>query len=198
MQEAILIAGVDEAGRGPLVGDVVAAAVILPERHGIQGITDSKKLTEKSREELFEKICNKAIAWHIATATHLEIDRLNILRASLLAMQRAVEGLKIQPHRVVVDGNFCPDVPYPVEAIIAGDAKVKSIGAASILAKVYRDRQMHDLHKLYPEYGFAKHKGYATAEHLAALKEFGPLAVHRQSFAPVARLTGANLNINLS
>jgi len=182
----MLIAGVDEAGRGPLVGDVVAAAVILPADHGIQGINDSKKLTEKKREYLFALICEKAIAWYIASASHLEIDNINILQASLLAMQRAVAGLKIKPDRVLVDGNQCPKVPYPVEAIVQGDSKVEAIAAASILAKVYRDRQLIDLDKIYPQYSFAQHKGYPTKIHIAALEKYGPITEHRRSFRPVA------------
>lgn len=184
----MLIAGVDEAGRGPLVGDVVAAAVILPDDHGIADIKDSKKLTEKKREFLFDLICNKAIAWHIAAATPEEIDRLNILQASLLAMQRAVSGLIVKPNKVLVDGNKCPKLPYITEAIVQGDSKVQSISAASILAKVFRDRQLLELDKLYPAYGFAQHKGYPTTQHLAALEKFGPIKEHRRSFGPVARL----------
>ena len=183
----MLIAGVDEAGRGPLVGNVVAAAVILPADHGITGIQDSKKLTEKKREYLFNLICEKAIAWHIALATHLEIDKINILQATMLAMQRAVTGLSVKPDKVLVDGNKCPVVPYPVEAIIGGDAKVVEISAASILAKVFRDRQLIELDQLYPQYGFAKHKGYGTKDHIAALEKHGPIAEHRRSFSPVAR-----------
>lgn len=191
MHGSILIAGVDEAGRGPLVGDVVAAAVILPPRHGIVGINDSKKLTEVKREKLFAEICSKAIAWHIASATHAEIDQINILQATLLAMQRAVEGLQVKPDRVLVDGNACPKIAYQVQAIVGGDALVEEIAAASILAKVFRDRQMLELDKLHPEYGFAKHKGYGTAQHMAALVEFGPIPQHRRSFAPVARAFAA-------
>jgi len=184
----MLIAGVDEAGRGPLVGDVVAAAVILPDNHGIIGINDSKKLTEKKREYLFDLICEKAIAWHIAAASHLEIDNINILQASLLAMQRAVLGLTIKPNKVLVDGNKCPKLPYITEAIVQGDSKVESIGAASILAKVFRDRQLVTLDKLYPQYGFAQHKGYPTKAHIEALEKHGPIAEHRRSFGPVFRL----------
>ncbi len=184
----MLIAGVDEAGRGPLVGNVVAAAVILPVDHGITGIKDSKKLTEKKRELLFEQICAKAITWHIAIATPQEIDQLNILQATMLAMQRAILGLIVQPSKVLVDGNKCPKVPYLVEAVIGGDDLHQEISAASILAKVYRDRQLLELDKLYPHYGFAKHKGYPTKDHLAALEQYGPITEHRRSFGPVARL----------
>jgi ribonuclease HII len=188
----MIIAGIDEVGRGPLVGDVVAAAVILPDQHNISGIKDSKKLSEKRREELFKQICEQAVAWHIASATPQEIDALNILQATFLAMQRAVAGLKVQPNKVLVDGNLCPKLPYPVAGVIQGDNLIEQIAAASILAKVYRDRQLVELDKKYPEYGFARHKGYATQEHLDALEIFGPTREHRQSFAPVARLLFMN------
>jgi ribonuclease HII len=184
----MLIAGVDEAGRGPLVGNVVAAAVILPIDHGISGIQDSKILSEKKREYLFDLICEKAVAWHIAYASHLEIDKLNILQATMLAMQRAVLGLLVKPDKVLVDGNKCPQVPYPVLAIVQGDSKHVEISAASILAKVYRDRQLVELDKLYPQYGFAKHKGYPTKDHVAALEKYGPIKEHRRSFGPVAKM----------
>ncbi len=182
----MLVAGVDEVGRGPLVGSVVAAAVILPAKHNIKGIKDSKLLTPKQREKFQAQIIECAIAWHIASADHLEIDRLNILRAALLAMRRAVLGLPVQPDQVIVDGNICPEVPYPVSAVIGGDNKIEQISAASILAKVYRDQQMCLLDQKYPGYGFAKNKGYGTPEHLAALRSLGPIAEHRRSFAPVA------------
>lgn len=181
-----MIAGVDEVGYGALVGDVVAAAVILPAAHGIVGIKDSKQLTAAKREELFTEITAKAIAWHIAAATHLEIDQMNILRASHLAMQRAVAGLKVKPSKILVDGNKCPEFPHPVEAIVNGDALIEQIAAASILAKVYRDRLMHQLDIEYPGYGFAQHKGYSTAAHMAAINELGPIKQHRRSYAPVA------------
>lgn len=187
----MLIAGVDEVGYGALVGDVVAAAVILPPRHGITGIKDSKQLTALKREELFEKICAKAIAWHIGMATHAEIDQVNILNATLLAMQRAIIGLSIQPDKVLVDGNKCPEVPYQVEAIVHGDATVEQISAASIVAKVWRDRLMIEFDKKHPEYGFAEHKGYSTEAHMAAIKKFGPLKEHRRSFAPVSEALSA-------
>lgn len=188
MEVTMLIAGVDEAGRGPLIGDVVAAAVILPDKHNITGINDSKKLTEKKRELLFDQIIETAIAWSIASATSQEIDNINILQATLLAMQRAVMGLNIKPDKVLVDGNQCPKIPYPVTAIIQGDALIEQISAASILAKVYRDRQLIELDKRHPEYGFAKHKGYPTKAHIAALEQYGPLKEHRRSFGPVARM----------
>ncbi len=182
----MLIAGVDEAGRGPLVGDVVAAAVILPKNHNIVGIKDSKKLTAEKREELFDQICSTAIAWFIASASHTEIDQINILQATLLAMQRAVNGLAIKPQKVIIDGNQAPWLPYLTETIIQGDDLFEEISAASILAKVHRDRQLVILDKKYPQYGFAQHKGYATKQHMQALKDHGPIAEHRRSFAPVA------------
>lgn len=182
----MLIAGVDEVGYGALVGDVVVAAVILPPEHGIVGIKDSKKLTPIKREELFELICAKAVAWNIASASHAEIDQLNILHATHLAVQRAVQGLSIQPEKVLIDGNKCPVLPCPVEAIVGGDDSVIEISAASIIAKVWRDRLMVELDLKYPEYGFAKHKGYGTADHIAAINKYGPLKMHRRSYAPVA------------
>jgi ribonuclease HII len=184
------VAGVDEAGRGPLAGAVYAAAVILDPARPIEGLNDSKKLTARRREALFELIQVQARAWCIATASREEIDRLNILQASLLAMQRAVAGLGIVPARVLVDGNRAPSFPCPAQAIVGGDALEPAISAASILAKVARDRSMLELHACYPQYGFDKHKGYPTAEHLAALAEHGPCPEHRISFAPVRRLLG--------
>lgn len=189
----MLIAGVDEVGYGALVGDVVVAAVILPPEHGIVGIKDSKKLTPIKREELFELICAKAIAWNIASASHAEIDQLNILHATHLAVQRAVQGLSIQPEKVLIDGNKCPVLPCPVEAIVGGDDSVIEISAASIIAKVWRDRLMVELDLKYPEYGFAKHKGYGTADHIAAINKYGPLKMHRRSYAPVALALGLGL-----
>lgn len=180
------IAGVDEVGRGPLIGDVVAAAVILDPDRPIAGLADSKKLSEKKRNALYEEICEKALCFAIAAATPDEIDELNILHASMLAMQRAVLQLSIAPEYVLVDGNRCPKIPYPCEAVVKGDAKVQAISAASILAKVTRDREMEALHALHPEYGFAQHKGYPTAAHLAAIRQFGVLPLHRRSFKPVA------------
>lgn len=183
-----LVAGVDEVGRGPLVGEVVAAAVILDPNKPIDGLTDSKKLSEKRREQLAAEIKERALAWCIASASPAEIDQINILHASMLAMQRAVEGLKVQPDHVKVDGNRCPQLSISVEAIVKGDAKVAEIGAASIIAKVHRDQQMIDLDKAYPQYGFAKHKGYPTAEHMKLLQKHGVLPQYRRSFGPVKRL----------
>ena len=183
------IAGVDEAGRGPLAGSVVAAAVILPDVCPIVGLADSKTLSEKKRDQLAAEIKQHAVAWCIASASVAEIDQLNILQASLLAMRRAVEGLTLQPQRVLVDGNRIPSgLTMAAEAIVKGDSKVKAISAASILAKTARDAELVLLDQTYPQYGFAAHKGYPTAAHLAALEQFGPIAaVHRLSFAPVKR-----------
>jgi ribonuclease HII len=181
-----LVAGVDEAGRGPLAGPVVAAAVILDQRQPIKGLADSKKLTALRREKLFDEIRAKALCCSIAQASVEEIDRLNILQATLLAMRRAVEGLRLKPNKVLVDGNRLPDIGLPAQAIVGGDALVPAISAASILAKVHRDRWCLELDQLYPQYGFAKHKGYGTAAHLAALQAHGPCAEHRISFRPVA------------
>lgn len=183
-----LVAGVDEAGRGPLAGPVVAAAVILDQRQPIKGLADSKKLTALRREKLFDEIRAKALCCSIAQASVEEIDRLNILQATLLAMRRAVEGLRLKPNKVLVDGNRLPDIGLPAQAIVGGDALVPAISAASILAKVHRDRWCLELNQLYPQYGFAKHKGYGTAAHLAALRAHGPCAEHRISFRPVAEV----------
>lgn len=183
-----LLAGVDEVGRGPLMGDVVTAAVILDPARPIKGLADSKKLTEKKREILFAEIQEKALCWAIARATPDEIDSLNILQASLLAMRRAVEQLVIQPEYVLVDGNRLPRWHYRAEAVVKGDSRVAAISAASILAKVQRDREMLLLDEKYPGYGFADHKGYPTAQHLAALQQLGVTPLHRRSYAPVARL----------
>jgi Ribonuclease HII len=180
-----LLAGVDEVGRGPLAGDVVAAAVILNDKKPIIGLADSKKLSEKKRESLFEEIRDKAIAFCVARASVAEIDQLNILHASLLAMRRAVEGLHIEPHHVLVDGNRLPQWRYSSEAVVQGDATIAAISAASILAKVTRDREMCELDNLYPGYGFAVHKGYPTKLHLAALQSMGPTPIHRRGYAPV-------------
>lgn len=180
-----LLAGVDEVGRGPLAGDVVTAAVILDARHPIVGLNDSKKLTEKRREKLFDEICGKAKCFAIARASVAEIDDINILQASLLAMKRAVEALTIQPEHVLVDGNKLPRWHYSSEAIVQGDARVEAIAAASILAKVTRDREMVALDSVYPGYGFADHKGYGTPVHLQALRSLGATPIHRRSFAPV-------------
>ena len=182
-----LVAGVDEVGRGPLAGDVVAAAVILSESPP-EGVTDSKMLTPERREALAERIRDEAISWALGRATVAEIDELNILQASLLAMRRAVEALPIQPSLVLVDGNRLPKWPYEARAIVKGDLTEPSIGAASILAKVQRDAEMLALHERYPAYGFDRHKGYPTKAHLAALETAGISPVHRRSFGPVRRL----------
>jgi len=185
------VAGVDEVGRGPLAGPVVAAAVILDPARPIEGLTDSKVLTARRREQLAPIICERALAWSIGRAEVEEIDGINILQASLLAMRRAVEGLVIQPDHVQVDGNRCPQLACSVEAIVKGDLHVPVIGAASIVAKVIRDQEMVELDGRYPEYGFARHKGYPTREHLVALREHGVLAEHRRSFAPVRAMLAA-------
>jgi ribonuclease HII len=180
-----MICGVDEAGRGPLAGPVVAAAVILDPARPVAGLDDSKKLTARTRERLAAQIRASAIAWAVAEASVEEIDRLNILQATLLAMARAVSLLNCRPSRVLVDGNRCPEIDLPVEAIIGGDASVAEISAASILAKTARDATMRALDRQFPAYGFARHMGYGTALHLAALRAHGPTPCHRQSFAPV-------------
>lgn len=180
-----LVAGVDEAGRGPLAGPVVAAAVILDQDRPIAGVNDSKKLTPRKRESLFDVIKAQSLCFSIAEASPQEIDELNILQATMLAMRRAVEGLRLKPAQVLVDGNRIPVLSVPAEAIVKGDAKVAAIAAASILAKVHRDRLCQSMHDTYPEYGFATHKGYPTAEHLAALAKHGACELHRRSFAPV-------------
>ncbi len=180
-----LLAGVDEAGRGPLAGPVVAAAVILDELAPVKGLADSKTLTARRRDKLFDDIRARALCCSIASASVEEIDALNILQATMLAMKRAVAGLRILPHRVVVDGNRVPVLAMPVFALVRGDSKMAAISAASILAKVQRDRWCEELHAAHPQYGFAAHKGYPTPEHLAALQVHGPCAVHRSSFAPV-------------
>jgi len=182
------VAGVDEVGRGPLVGNVVAAAVILDPEKPIQGLADSKKLSEKKREQLYIEIKEKALAWCVASASPAEIDEINILHASMLAMKRAVEGLDIPAEFVYVDGNRSPDLNCPSEPVVKGDSKIPEISAASILAKVDRDREMELLDQQYPEYGFAKHKGYPTALHFEKLAEHGPLPEHRRSFKPVRDL----------
>ncbi|WP_444943815.1 ribonuclease HII [Microbulbifer sp. ZKSA006] len=183
-----LIAGVDEVGRGPLAGDVVAAAVILDPKKSIVGLADSKKLTEKKREQLFDEICERALSYSIARATVAEIDQLNILQASLLAMHRAVAQLSVQPEFVLVDGNKKPNWDYPCDTVVKGDGRVAAIGAASILAKVTRDREMVALDSEHPGYGLAGHKGYPTKAHMEALQVQGPSPIHRTSFAPVRRL----------
>lgn len=181
----VLLAGCDEVGRGPLAGDVVTAAVILDPENPIDGLDDSKKLTEKKREFLFEQIQLKAKSWCVARASVQEIDSINILQASLLAMARAVQGLHIQPEHVLVDGNKLPKWNYSAEAVVKGDSRVAAISAASILAKVTRDREMIALDKKYPGYGFAEHKGYPTKFHMDALEKLGATPIHRASYAPV-------------
>ena len=180
-----LLAGVDEAGRGPLVGNVVAAAVILDQKNPVAGLADSKKLSAKRRESLAAQIRDSAIAWSVISIDAAEIDRINILQATMLAMKQAVEQLAVPPQHVFIDGNRCPDINVPVTAIVKGDARVAEISAASILAKVERDAQMLVLHEAYPQYGFDKHKGYPTASHMAALAEYGPCPEHRNSYKPV-------------
>jgi ribonuclease HII len=184
-----LVCGVDEAGRGPLAGPVVAAAVILDPRQPIAGLNDSKKLSAKRREVLAMEIRERALAWAVAEASVDEIDRINILQASFLAMRRAVEGLRLRAEKALIDGNRCPALDCPAEAIVGGDGKVASIAAASILAKTVRDAGMLELHADFPVYGFDRHMGYPTAFHLQALREHGPSPVHRRSYAPVAQLT---------
>ena len=185
-----LMAGVDEVGRGPLAGPVVAAAVILDDRRPIRGLNDSKLLTAPTRERLSDEIHAKALCCSIAQASVDEIDTLNILQAALLAMRRAVDGLRLTPQVVFVDGNQLPRLSIACRAIVGGDAKVKAISAASIVAKVHRDRLCHELHAEHPEYGFADHKGYSTPEHLAALRHHGACRHHRRSFAPVRDVLG--------
>ncbi|MCV6623955.1 MAG: ribonuclease HII [Cellvibrionaceae bacterium] len=180
-----LVAGVDEVGRGPLAGDVVTAAVILDPDNPIEGLNDSKKLSEKKRNALFDEIQEKALSWAIARASVAEIDELNILQASLLAMKRAVEALDIQPEHVLVDGNKIPKWSYQAEAVVKGDGRVACIGAASILAKVTRDREMADFDAVYPGYGFAGHKGYPTKVHMEAVERFGVCPIHRRSYGPI-------------
>ena len=184
-----LVAGVDEAGRGPLAGPVVAAAVILDDQAPIRGLADSKKLTERQRERLFDEIRAKALCFCTAQATVQEIDSMNILQATMLAMRRAVQGLRLKPSKVLVDGNRLPALDVLAEAVVGGDARVPAISAASILAKVTRDRLLLELHERHPEYGFDRHKGYGTEQHLTALRRLGPLPEHRRSFAPVAQLS---------
>lgn len=194
----VLLAGVDEAGRGPLAGDVVAAAVILNPAKKIKGLDDSKKLSEAQREALYAEICAHSTSWAVARASVSEIDTINILQASLLAMRRAVEQLHVQPEHVLVDGNQLPRWRYSCEAIVQGDARVKAIAAASIIAKVTRDREMVQFEAHYPGYGFAGHKGYGTPAHLAALQKLGATPIHRRSFAPVRavlEITASELSV---
>lgn len=188
LSQGILYCGVDEAGAGPLCGDVMAAAVILDPEQPIEALNDSKKLTEKKREALFELICERALDFCIARATVEEIDRINILQARMLAMSRAVAGLQLSCRYALIDGNRVPELAIPASAIVKGDALVASISAASILAKVQRDREMLMMDEQYPGYGFAQHKGYGTALHLDALQRLGPCPIHRRSYAPVKAL----------
>ena len=186
----VRVAGVDEVGRGPLVGDVVTAAVILDPARPIVGLADSKKLSEKKRLALYDEIRDKALAYAIGRCSPAEIDRLNILHATMLSMQRAVAGLSVRPGFVLVDGNRVPDFAIAAQAVVKGDALVAEISAASILAKVTRDREMAELDARFPDYGFARHKGYPTAEHLARLQQFGVTEYHRRSFRPVREALG--------
>lgn len=186
--ESRLTCGVDEAGRGPLAGPVYAAAVILHQDRPVHGLADSKKLTERARERLAPLIRERAQAWSVAFASVEEIDALNILQATLLAMRRAVESLALRPDEVLVDGTHCPRIDLPVRAVIKGDSSVAAISAASILAKTARDAEMQRLHALYPQYGLDRHKGYPTAAHLAALREHGVVGIYRRSFRPVREL----------
>lgn len=194
----IWICGVDEAGRGPLVGAVVAGAVVLDPENPIEGLKDSKKLTAPRREYLYEQIMEKAKAWGVGEASPAEIDEINILQATMLAMRRAIEDLTTRlggwPDKALIDGNRCPELPIPAEAIVKGDAKEPAISAASIIAKVTRDRQMQILHERHPEYGFAQHMGYPTEAHFAALKQYGACDQHRRSFSPVRKVLEAIAN----
>lgn len=185
-----LIAGVDEVGRGPLVGDVVTAAVILDPNNPIEGLNDSKKLSEKKRLALYPEIKQKALAWAVGRCSPEEIDELNILQATMVAMQRAVAGLKVQPDMVLIDGNRTPELPMDAAAVVKGDLRVAEISAASIIAKVVRDQEMEELDALHPEFGFAKHKGYPTKAHFEAIEQHGVIAQHRKSFKPVKRALG--------
>lgn len=188
----IWVCGVDEAGRGPLVGAVVAGAVVLDPSNPIEGLKDSKKLTAARREYLYEQIMQKAKAWGVGEASPAEIDQINILQATMLAMRRAIEDLSIRlgawPEKALIDGNRCPELPIPAEAIVKGDSKEPAISAASIVAKVTRDHQMMALHERHPEYGFARHMGYPTEAHFAALKQYGVCDQHRRSFSPVRKV----------
>lgn len=190
-----LVAGVDEAGRGPLAGPVVAAAVILDPQKPIDGLDDSKKLNEKQRETLFPQICENALAWSVIEITPAEIDRINILQATLLGMKRAIESLTPCPTLALVDGNRAPDVNCQVKTIVQGDRLEPAISAASILAKVTRDRFMLEMHGQFPQYGFDRHKGYPTAEHMRLLQEWGPCEIHRRSFAPVRNAMQGGLSL---
>ena len=194
----IWVCGVDEAGRGPLVGAVVAGAVVLDPNNPIAGLKDSKKLTAVRREYLYEQIMEKAKAWGVGEASPAEIDEVNILQATMLAMRRAIEDLTTRlgtwPDKALIDGNRCPELPIAAEAIVKGDAKEPAISAASIVAKVTRDRQMQILHERHPEYGFAQHMGYPTEAHFAALKQYGACDQHRRSFSPVRKVLESTTN----
>lgn len=185
-----MICGVDEAGRGPLAGAVYAAAVILDSARPIIGLADSKTLSEKKRDRLAIEIKEHALAWAIASCSAVEIDEINILQASMLAMKRAIEQLAVQPTEVLVDGLYCPSIAIPAQGIVKGDSKVQEIAAASILAKTARDREMYEMHERYPQYDFATHKGYPTAHHLKLLAEHGACEIHRRSYAPVRKVLG--------
>ncbi|EIA1341581.1 ribonuclease HII [Vibrio parahaemolyticus] len=185
-----LIAGVDEVGRGPLVGDVVTAAVILDPNNPIEGLNDSKKLSEKKRLALLPEIKEKALAWAVGRCSPEEIDELNILQATMVAMQRAIAGLKVQPDLALIDGNRCPELPMDSQAVVKGDLRVAEISAASIIAKVVRDQEMEVLDKQYPQFGFAKHKGYPTKAHFEAIEQHGVISEHRKSFKPVKKALG--------
>ncbi|MGB1296947.1 MAG: ribonuclease HII [Psychrobium sp.] len=181
----LIVAGVDEVGRGPLVGDVVTAAVILDPKKPIEGLADSKKLSDKKRDALYDIIIENALAYSVGRASPQEIDELNILHATMLAMQRAVAGLSVTPQHVLIDGNRCPDLPMSSQSVVKGDARVEEISAASIIAKVTRDREMEALDKEFPQFGFAKHKGYPTKLHMEMIEQFGVTPYHRRSFKPV-------------
>jgi len=183
--DGALLAGTDEAGRGPLAGDLYAAAVILDPNQPIEGLADSKKLSETRRNALYEEICNKSLCWSISIASVEEVDRLNVLHASMLAMKRAVQSLQPEPEFVAVDGNRLPPWSYQSIALVKGDSRVEEISAASILAKVARDRHMQEMHQKFPDYGFDQHKGYPTKHHLDMLKQIGSCEIHRQSYRPV-------------
>ncbi|PQJ39590.1 ribonuclease HII [Vibrio campbellii] len=185
-----LVAGVDEVGRGPLVGDVVTAAVILDPNNLIEGLNDSKKLSEKKRLALLPEIKEKALAWAVGRCSPEEIDELNILQATMVAMQRAIAGLKVQPDLALIDGNRCPELPMDSQAVVKGDLRVAEISAASIIAKVVRDQEMEELDKQYPQFGFAKHKGYPTKAHFEAIEQHGVISEHRKSFKPVKKALG--------
>lgn len=184
------VAGIDEVGRGPLVGDVVTAAVILDPNNPIEGLNDSKKLSEKKRLALLPEIKEKALAWSVGRCSPSEIDELNILQATMVAMQRAIAGLKVKPDLALIDGNRCPELPMDSQAVVKGDLRVAEISAASIIAKVVRDQEMEELDKVHPEFGFAKHKGYPTKAHFEAIEKHGVIEEHRKSFKPVKRALG--------